>query len=657
MTDNKVTTIYSEYERGLAYQSTIGLAKNLPVFVNFYEGKQWPAPTRNTAGLPRPVINIVKMICRNKKSAILSAPVRLVYRTAERKIPVDVERFNRFAAYIQRELGQEELDKRAIHDAVRKGSYFYHYYWDAEAKGKSGKENGALRGEIIDPLSIFFADPTECDEQKQEWIIIATRENVRSVQEKADANVDIDTIVPDTSEDKYGNHEQDGDKLCTVLTKYFRKNGEVWFEKATRSATVNAPRPLAPDIEAARRSLYEDEEPDAPNNGLPDVEGDPSVPVKIRAPLYPIVAGSYEPREKCIYGLGEVEGIIPNQKLINFTLGMMALAVQEQAWGKYVVLPGALGDQQITNEPGQVLEDRTKTGNGIKRMTEQPIQSAPLQLVDTISSLTRVTTGTSEVMTGETLGASISGAAIAQLQAQAQQPNEELRDAFFLVKEKQGKVLAQFFKLYYAGMEYTYERGLEDGTGNETVTDVFNSTEFADVTFEVTVEAMAGTKASAAGDINMLDTLYAKGAISLKTYLMAYPESMISNRTEILRGIEADEASQIAQLKAQIEQYEAQLIDAAKVIEQQRDMANRVATVIRENNQLKTMLAQLYTEANEKINFANQQIRAGNVANREVTEDATEFASVIAENMGIGGAANGMSQMPGGGPVPPTGGS
>ena len=89
-------------------------------------------------------------------------------------------------------------------------------------------------------------------------------------------------------------------------------------------------------------------------------------------------------------------------------------------------------------------------------MSEQAIQSQPLQLIDTLTQLTRVVTGSTEVMTGETLGAGMSGAAIAQLQSQAQQPVEELKDAFWLVKEKQGKVLAQFFKLYYTEKEFTF---------------------------------------------------------------------------------------------------------------------------------------------------------------------------------------------------------
>ena len=116
---SETTSLWRDYEHGRAYQVRCGLAKNIPRFVKFYEGDQWPPATKNTKNLPRPVVNIIKFICRNKKSAILSVPVRTVFKTED---PLaDMERFNRFADYIQKEMGMEALDKKAIDDAVKKG--------------------------------------------------------------------------------------------------------------------------------------------------------------------------------------------------------------------------------------------------------------------------------------------------------------------------------------------------------------------------------------------------------------------------------------------------------------------------------------------------------------------------------------------------------
>ena len=654
-TNAETTTLWDDYQNGLSYQASSGLSKKLPEFVRFYEGKQWAAPTKNTRNLPRPVVNIIKMICRSKKSAITAAPVRIIYRAEDET--VDVEKFNNFAAYIQKEIGQEGLDKKAIDDGVKKGSYFFHYYWDSEAKGKDGIKEGGLRCEVIDPLSIFFSNPTELDEQKQKWILIASREDVESVRAKCDSDVDPELIVADETDNKYGVIEQEGNKLCTVLTRYFRKNGEVYCEKATKTVIINKPFSLAPDIAAAGRELGFEE--DAPNNSLPDNHDETLVPEGVRAYLYPVVVGNYEIRENSIYGLGEVEGIIPNQKAINFNLAMMLLNAQEIAWGKYIVLPNALRGQVISNEPGQVLTDYSNTGTGIRKMSEQTMQSQPLQLIDSIMSMTRNVTGANEVMSGEVLGSNMSGAAIAQLQSQAQQPIEDLKDAFWLVKEKQGKVLAQFFKLYYEQKEFSYEETAvkRDAQGNPVLnklgqpeeeevqfTDVFNSSEYAGVEFSVVVEATSGTKASTAGDINALDVLLSKGLISLKTYLKAYPKDALSNRTEILKGIEEDEQSQLAALQQQLAQYAQQVEQSTKIIQQQKETVDKVVSLIQENNQLKTIIANLYTEAKAKIEAGNQQIQLGNAKIAEVQQDATDFAQVIAGQM-QGGQQNVMPQV------------
>ena len=654
-TNAETTTLWDDYQNGLSYQASSGLSKKLPEFVRFYEGKQWAAPTKNTRNLPRPVVNIIKMICRSKKSAITAAPVRIIYRAEDET--VDVEKFNNFAAYIQKEIGQEGLDKKAIDDGVKKGSYFFHYYWDSEAKGKDGIKEGGLRCEVIDPLSIFFSNPTELDEQKQKWILIASREDVESVRAKCDKDVDPELIVADETDNKYGVIEQEGNKLCTVLTRYFRKNGEVYCEKATRTVVINKPFSLAPDIEAAGRELGFEE--DAPNNSLPDNHDETLVPEGVRAYLYPVVVGNYEIRENSIYGLGEVEGIIPNQKAINFNLAMMLLNAQEIAWGKYIVLPNALRGQVISNEPGQVLTDYSNTGTGIRKMSEQTMQSQPLQLIDSIMSMTRNVTGANEVMSGEVLGSNMSGAAIAQLQSQAQQPIEDLKDAFWLVKEKQGKVLAQFFKLYYEQKEFSYEETTvkRDPQGKPVLnkygqpeeeevqfTDVFNSSEYVGVEFSVVVEATSGTKASTAGDINALDVLLSKGLISLKTYLKAYPKDALSNRTEILKGIEEDERSQLAILQQQTTQLAQQVEQSAKLIQQQKETVDKVVSLIQENNQLKTIIANLYSEAKAKIEAGNQQIQLGNAKIAEVQRDATDFAQVIAGQM-QGGQSNVMPQV------------
>lgn len=657
--EEKVTLLWERYRKGREYQAAQRMTTLLPRYVDFYEGRQWPPATKNTKDLPRPVINIIKMICRNKKSSILATPVRCVYAAADGGGGrVDTSELNDFSLYIDKEMGMDQLDRQAVDSAVKKGTAIWHLYWDAEARGMDGRAEGGLRCELVDPLYCFFENPAEPDEQKQEWILFAHREPVAAVRAKADRGVDPGLITPDRPDnDPYRRKEQDGSELCTVLTCYFRQNGEVMVEKAVKATIVNHATPITPDIQAARRRLDEADrrgqegtgcgesapngeeapEEDPANTRTPDAPrgaGEAGTEVEAvqaaRSHLYPVCVWQYEPREGSIYGIGEVEGLIPNQKAINFMYAMILLNAQSTSWNKWMVVPGALMGQTISNAPGQVLVDHTRTGNGIKPMAVGGMSGQPMSVVQAILQDTRTVTGSTEVMTGETLGASMSGAAIAQLQSQAQVPLEDIRNGFWLAKERLGKIKEQFFKTHYAAKNFLLrpDEGTQAGDARRVAT--FRSSDYEGAVLEVSCEAMAGTKASAAGDISILETAYAKGDIDFRTLVEAYPKDALGNRSEILRVLEQGQMNELATLREQAQQLSAQLEQAAAQIQSDTEAFSRVQSLIEANRTLEQKLAILYTEATAKLRASNEEIRRGNSRIQEVEADATLFAEQLA---------------------------
>ena len=207
-------------------------------------------------------------------------------------------------------------------------------------------------------------------------------------------------------------------------------------------------------------------------------------------------------------------------------------------------------------------------------------------------------------------------------------------------------MLVQFFKLFYEEREFTYkdsvpqtdENGqiLLDDTGlplkkETTLTDVFYGSEYKDMDFEVVVETVSGTKSSSAGDINALDILFSKGAISLKTYLNAYPSDALSNKSEILKGIEEDEQSQLSRMSAQLQQLTAELEQAKALISEQQATVDNAVSAINENARLKQTIVNLYGEADKKIRYANEQITRGNAKINEVVGDAAYLAQRAVE--------------------------
>ena len=154
-------------------------------------------------------------------------------------------------------------------------------------------------------------------------MIIASREEVEAVKAMADKAVDKDLIKPDDNDFHYDNDkEQENSNLCTVLTKYFRQNGEVFFTKSVKGVVINKPKPLTPNIKAAQQQLgslmlimtaLTQRSANSPESEYKE-PGSEATEAEYKAHLYPIVVGNYERMENCIYGLSEIEGLIPNQR-------------------------------------------------------------------------------------------------------------------------------------------------------------------------------------------------------------------------------------------------------------------------------------------------------------------------------------------------------
>lgn len=548
----ETTKCYRLYMEALEKQAMTGLREKIPECVDFYEGRQWPRPTESTKNLPRPVVNIVKMICRAKKGAILSTPVRVQYKSYSAL--TDVDKFNSFASSVFREMGQDELDRRAIDDGIKKGSYFYHYYWDSEEISAESGETGALSCELIDPLNIFFANPSEIDEQKQDWIIISSQIVVKKLLSQITDTKLINSIILECCEGK-GEASLEKETIL-LLTRYFKRDGEIYCERQTKFNTVCEPFKIIPDNSKINDILEEIKGAKETSGNYVFDEKAPNYRHLSRKKLfskqlYPIVCGYYERKEGSIYGMGEVEGLIPNQKAINFNIAMNLLNAQQCAWGKYIALPNALGNQKISNVPGQVLIDFSGTGEGIKRLPEGEISSSPMSITSSLEELTRMVSGASSVMTGDAFSSNLSGAAIAYLQSQAQVPIDELRSTFWHVKRKQGLVVAQFLKNFYFKRAFI-DTNKDKYEENFSRLDEFSSADYDGSSFEVYVEAIGGTKASLASDISLLDTCLKNGNISLETYIKAYPESAITNKEEILKQIKKEKDSELERLKEEI---------------------------------------------------------------------------------------------------------
>ena len=639
----KISKLWEDYEHAKSYQSQLGLTNQIPMNVDFYEGRQWAAKTEATKDIPRPVVNIVKFIVRNKESSIVGSPVSLVF-TSNRN-PEMAQKLTEFNKTIENEMDMLSVRNKKVHEGIIKGTGVTHYYWDSEARGELGDFEGGVRAEIIDPLNVFFANPQEQDEQKQKWIMIAARVEVTAAKamlsdkyRKAGAEADI---VPDEADLIYTDErEQDGTELCTVLTRYYRKNGEVYYERAVKGTMLHDGIAMTPltedDIEAEEDaennakngSKTDDIEMDDGEDKLQDTPKKHGKKARKTFSLYPISVYNYEPREKSIYGMGEVEEIIPNQKALNFIVSMQLLSIQNLAWGKWVVKEGALRKQKLNNSPGQVLTDYTPYGvKGIQRTDDPPISAAPMQFVDILLSVTRLVTGSTEVMTGEAQTSGQSGQAIANLQAQALKPIQELRDRYLQSCKKEARIIKLFYELFYDGKRFEYKT-----KDNNYAEETFSGTEMQDTLFDISIEAGSGTPYSETLTISLLTEYLSAGYIDYETYLELLPAQVAAFKTTLLKKVQEGSVAQlkqaqeqIAALQEQLAQYQQYMQTMSEKLKAQGKTVERVNRIINENRKLSATLAELQTEYTEKINQAN-------AINSEVTQDAKTLALMMAES-------------------------
>ncbi len=496
------TNTWEQYRQGLRYQTSMGFPHKFAQNIRFREGDQWPAPTDLTRHLPRPVFNIIDFAIRNKRSAILDQPASIIYRPmetsadeVEAQMAADgAKRFTDYAAQLWDSVQMDKLNSHAVDDAATNGTGVWHFYWDTSVKGGNLYPYiGEIRGESIDPLNLFVSNPQCPDIQKQDWVLVSQRVPTGAVKALAKARglslADIERIGSDsnTSPEAYDSaREEQPDSKLTVLTKYYRKNGEVVFDRCTESVEIIKGEPLTP-----AGSAY-------------------------RIKTYPIAIMTWKQRKKCLYGIGEVEGLIPNQKLINFMLGMEAYSVQQMGAPKLVTLPNAL-KQPVTNQPGEHLIDYSATGNGIRYLNAPAFSGAGVALSDKVFELTRVVTGTTEVATGEVMGANMAASAILALQNQAKGPVEELRQHFWWAIEDIGRIWESFFKTYYSSERAIAVEDVDSALGIEAVT--FIGTEYAKMDFALKVDVGASSQYSAVLAQASLDRLFDGGYITLDQYI------------------------------------------------------------------------------------------------------------------------------------------
>ena len=534
----KAGEIWKQYLDGVKYQQSMGFTTDFPKFISFKEGDQWAAVTENTKNLPRPVFNITEMFIRSKRAAVTNQGLSLVYTPLEvfddeetqARAEQGAKDFTDFAKIMWENLDQEELNNEFVDDAVTVGTGILHYYWNANKKGGNQlKWNGDLEGEVLDPLNVFFANPHRKKVQDQEWIIIQDRMTVKEARDLARREGIAEELVRLIGADNNESGEYtaetkevtENDKI-TVLLKYFKKDGAVYYSKSTSSLVIIDDRLLTPEVEGSTYKMG----------------------------LYPIALMSCIRRKKCIYGLGYAQDVIAINKAVNQLKAMQLLNAIQCGNPALVTKPNAIR-QKITNQGGQIITDYSPNGDGIRYMQPPNFSTIFSQLGNEMFELARTTTGVTDVSTGETLGANMAASAIIALQNQAKTPIKELQNRYFSAIKEVGDIWLEFFKAYY-NMDRNMIVEDEEGKAENRI---FNGSNYADIDYKLKVEvAVASDKETLA--VSLLDSMRQREDINKEQYVELMPDAAMPFKADIKEIWKKEKQDVLVQAMGQIKQQQ-----------------------------------------------------------------------------------------------------
>lgn len=533
--------VQTQYKDGLAYKKQQGYLDSWAEYERFRSGDQWPRETKRTRDLPRPTFNVIDQIQGHKVSSVMNENIKMVFSAMEnlrqpsqdeQEIDPSVkaaDTFTRFADTTWERIKQDDINEEALDSASNTGTCVWHYYWDASKSGGNRlRWIGEMEGETIDIVNFFPGNPQNRDVQKQPYILITHRNEIQNIKEEAKANkvskeyIEMITPDKDTEDQAYdkAKNEISSSSKATVITKYWRENGFIHFMKVCGNVVVK-------------------------------------LKTNTNRKLYPIEVMQWKRRKKSIFGVGDTEGLIPNQKSINFLIAMQIKSVQDTGWPKMLIKRGENGIRQNpTNTPGEILVDSAPPGQwSAQYMNPGNISPHAQALVDNIMQYTKEVSGANESAMGEQISSDLNASAIMMLQKAAGIPIESIKRRFYQSMENIARIWLEFWQVNY---NTTRLITIKDDEQEEYTTE-FNGSVHKDLDLQVKVDIGPSSGYSETMMMSTLDKLYDKGDIDVTQYLKFVPPNVAPFKERLLKDIQKRQEQAMMQQDEMFNQMLSQL--------------------------------------------------------------------------------------------------
>ena len=527
----KETEVWQLYQRGKSYLYMMNVYSDTDKNHRMYNGNQWEGLKIKSI---EPVqLNFIKPVVKYKVAVINQNLWGIVYNPDNFE-----ENFRDTASQLCKLLNLKAAniwEKDRMDIKIRKISKEAAINDEAPMYLRYDNDKKMPISEKISKNDIYYGDENNSEIQTQPYILIRQRKSLIEARNLAASEgvpkEELEKIIGDnqTWEEAGDQAKYEVDDKVTIITKFYKNNGKVYYTMATRYLDI-----------------IKDE-----NSGLT---------------RYPIAHMLWEDKEGSARGEGEVRNLIANQIEVNKTLMRRALVAKQTAYPQKIVNVDAIENPSAVDTVGGTIKVKGKQVEDVKKMfaITQPMQmSSDVELLQNdLIKTTRELAGAGDITTGAVNPETASGKAILAVQNASQQPLVEQMASLKDFIEQIALIWLDMIITYNPNGLILQDKSINQITGEEIITPI-----------KVNEEALTKLKASVKIDITpisaydkyaqelSMENLLKGGWFSpqkigqLETYVEALPDNSTMPKQQLLELIKKVKAKQeyIAQIQAQMQ--------------------------------------------------------------------------------------------------------
>ena len=386
------TDLWKMYEKGQNYMRQMHIFSDTDRNYRFYNGNQWEGAKID--GIESAQYNFIETIVNYKVSTINQNLYSINYssenfdrqfrKTAEKTC----EMLNRKARKVWEKDKMDVKVRQASEDAAVNDEAVLYVNYDEETESPLN--------ELISKNNIQYGNEQSDDIQTQPYIIISKRVPVSTARKIAEdeglSEEKVKQIIGDnaTWEEAGDDAKIEKDDMCTIVTKLWKENGTVWYQKATKMVDIKKP-------------------------------------TNTKLTRYPVAHYIWKNKKGSSRGEGELRYLIPNQIELNKTLARTLLSVKQNAYPQKIYNTERIANPTAIDQVGGKI--KVSGGASVDDVQKvfgyvQPAQMSsdvPKLMADLIS-ITRDLRNASDAATGGINPEDASGKAILAVQQASSQP-------------------------------------------------------------------------------------------------------------------------------------------------------------------------------------------------------------------------------------------